>query len=198
MLNWRENGSHVEKAFNLGEPPLVPLSPYPPLISLIIPPKAGRLWRFLMNPLCPVSVHQDWQARYTLAKWAGNNQSTIRRRSSPVRDSAGEGRGENWRLSAARDRETNRQMTRNNVSSLCRCCVFFSAGASKWHCIIALLSTYCNYTNPGDIAAPSFNLDSCGVILHRSSSFNTGAQPIKCRFFIPLWDAVRAAEMILR
>lgn len=96
LLNWRENGSHVEKAFNLGEPPLVPLSPYPPLISLIIPPKAGRLWPFLMNPLCPVSVHQDWQACCT--KWAGNNQRTIRRCCSLVRDCAGEGRGKDASL----------------------------------------------------------------------------------------------------
>lgn len=46
LLNWRENGSDVEKAFNLGEPPLVPLSSYPLLISLIIPPNASSLGDF--------------------------------------------------------------------------------------------------------------------------------------------------------
>lgn len=35
-----------KKAFNLGETPLVPLSSYPPLISLIIPPSAGSLGDF--------------------------------------------------------------------------------------------------------------------------------------------------------
>lgn len=46
LLNWRENGSDVEKAFNLGEPPHVPLSSYPLLISLIIPPNASSLGDF--------------------------------------------------------------------------------------------------------------------------------------------------------
>lgn len=41
LLNCRGNGSDVEKAFNLGEPPLVPLSSYHLLISLIIPPNAS-------------------------------------------------------------------------------------------------------------------------------------------------------------
>lgn len=151
MLNWRENGSHVEKAFNLGEPPLVPLSPYPPLISLIIPPKAGRLWRFLMNPLCPVSVQQDWQARYTLTKWAGNNQSTIRRGYSLVRDGMGERRGEErtgwdgWEKTprcceGERNKQTNAQ--KQCVLFVMLLCVF-----QRWcfnMMLYSLLSIYCN------------------------------------------------------
>lgn len=147
----------MEKAFNLGEPPLVPLSPYPPLISLIIPPKAGSLWRFLMNPLCPVSVHQDWQARYTLAKWAGNNQSTIRRCYSLVRDGGGEeGCGEEGKrcLAAVRDVEINRQMYKKNVSSFVLLLCVFQRSCFKMT-LYSLLSSYCNYTNPGDTGAPS-------------------------------------------
>lgn len=46
LLNWRENSSGVEKAFNLAELPLVPLSSHPQLISLIIPPNAGSVGDF--------------------------------------------------------------------------------------------------------------------------------------------------------
>lgn len=78
LLNWRENGSDVEKAFNLGEPPLVPISSYPPAYLTNHSSQCQQSWRFLMNPLCPDSVHKDWQAHHALMKWAGNNQRTIK------------------------------------------------------------------------------------------------------------------------
>lgn len=56
-------------------------------------------------------------------------------------------------------------------------------------------SRCCNYTNPGDIVAPSccslasdyvdsarFNPGNCRVALHRSAPFDTGTQPGKRRF----------------
>lgn len=99
-----------------------------------------------------------------------------------------------------RDREINRQMRKKNGSSLSCCCVSSSVGASKGSCIhyevytvithiLAMLQcpVVCPWLlimsiSPCLSAATRFNLDNCGVILYRSSSFNTGAQSSKRRF----------------
>lgn len=78
LLNGRESGSDVEKAFKLWWATSCFIKLISPAYLSNQSSPCQQSWRFLMKPLCPVSVQQDWQAPQALTKWAGNNQSTIR------------------------------------------------------------------------------------------------------------------------